>query len=98
MKDSRSSANGFRVGVDIGGTFTDIVFMGLDGVVYRQKVSSTPDNYNRGIVAGIQKTLDEHGLSGANVAEVVHGCTIATNAILEHTGAPTGLITQGIET
>jgi len=81
------------VGVDIGGTFTDVVFLSREGVVHRKKVSSTPDDYNRGIVRGIEEALSENGLSGTNIAEVVHGCTVATNAVLEHTGAPTGLIT-----
>ena len=61
--------------------------------MHRKKVSSTPDDYNRGIVRGIEEVLSEQNLTGANIAEVVHGCTVATNAVLEHTGAPTGLIT-----
>ena len=93
MEKSKSAAERFRVGVDIGGTFTDVVFLSREGVVHRKKVSSTPDDYNRGIVRGIEEVLSEHSLSGANIAEVVHGCTVATNAVLEHTGAPTGLIT-----
>jgi len=88
-----SVSDKFRVGVDIGGTFTDVVFLSQEGVVRRKKVSSTPDDYNRGIIRGIEEVLSEHSLSGANIAEVVHGCTVATNAVLEHTGAPTGLIT-----
>jgi N-methylhydantoinase A len=83
----------FRVGVDIGGTFTDIVFLSRGGEVHRNKVSSTPGNYNLGIVRGIQEVLDRQGLNGSNISEVVHGCTVATNAILEHTGSLTGLIT-----
>jgi hypothetical protein len=83
----------YRVGVDIGGTFTDIVFLSRKGDVFRKKVPSTPEDYNKGIVRGIQEVLDENGLTGENIAEVVHGCTVATNAILEHTGALTGLIT-----
>ena len=93
MEKNKSADERFRVGVDIGGTFTDVVFLSREGVVHRKKVSSTPDDYNRGIVRGIEEVLSEHDLSGANIAEVVHGCTIATNAILEHTGALTGLIT-----
>jgi len=93
LEKSKSVAERFRVGVDIGGTFTDVVFLSREGVVHRKKVSSTPGDYNQGIVRGIEEVLNEHGLSGANIAEVVHGCTVATNAVLEHTGAPTGLIT-----
>jgi len=93
LEQGKSADERFRVGVDIGGTFTDVVFLSREGVVHRKKVSSTPDDYNRGIVRGIEEVLSEHGLSGTNIAEVVHGCTVATNAVLEHTGAPTGLIT-----
>ena len=91
--DLQDSLHGFRIGVDIGGTFTDIVFMHPDGTVLTKKLSSTPDNYGTAIIDGIKMVFDEHGLQGADVAEVVHGCTVATNAILEHTGARTGLIT-----
>ena len=76
-----------RLGIDIGGTFTDIVLMGGDGTVLTQKVPSTPDDYARGIVAGLEPLLPRP------IAEVVHGTTVATNTILEHKGAKTGLIT-----
>lgn len=92
-KDSKRALSGFRVGVDIGGTFTDIVFMNREGVVLTKKVSSTPDNYGMAIINGIKMVFEEYGLTGSDVDEVVHGCTVATNAILEHTGAKTGLIT-----
>ena len=83
----------FRIGVDIGGTFTDIVFMDRAGRVLTRKISSTPENYGTAIIDGIRMVFDEHGLSGGDVQEVIHGCTVATNAILEHTGARTGLLT-----
>lgn len=83
----------FRVGADIGGTFTDIVFMSQEGAVHRKKVSSTPENYSQGIVKGITEVLEEQTLVGSDIKEVVHGCTVATNAVLEHTGARTGLLT-----
>ncbi|GAH49245.1 unnamed protein product, partial [marine sediment metagenome] len=87
------SADKFRVGVDIGGTFTDVVFISSSGDVYTEKVASTPDNYNKGIVKGLEEGFRHIGLNSSSIAEVVHGCTVATNAILEHTGALTGLIT-----
>jgi N-methylhydantoinase A len=93
LKTQGSENERFRVGVDIGGTFTDIVFLSQEGVVHRKKVSSTPDNYSQGIVRGITEVLDEQALAGPNITEVVHGCTVATNAVLEHTGAHTGLLT-----
>jgi N-methylhydantoinase A len=84
---------GWRVGVDIGGTFTDIVFLGADGTLHTKKVSSSVDNYARAIIAGMTAVLHEVGLSGSDIAEVLHGTTVASNAILELKGARTGLIT-----
>ena len=47
----------YRLGIDIGGTFTDIVLLGSDGTVRKQKVLSTPDNYARGFVGGLQRCI-----------------------------------------
>jgi N-methylhydantoinase A len=83
----------FRVGVDIGGTFTDIVFLDAEGRLHVKKVSSSVEDYARAIVDGLREVFEETGLSGRDVAEVLHGTTIASNAILELKGARTGLIT-----
>jgi len=83
----------FMVGVDVGGTFTDVVFLGSDGTVFIKKVPSTPLNYSRGIANSVGKVLSENKLTASSIAEVVHGTTVATNALLEKTGAKTGLIT-----
>jgi N-methylhydantoinase A len=83
----------FRVGVDIGGTFTDIVFLDDDGRVHTKKVSSSVDDYARAIVEGVRELFRETGLAGDDVSEVLHGTTVASNAILELRGARTGLIT-----
>ena len=83
----------FRVGVDIGGTFTDIVFLAPDGRLHTKKVSSSVENYARAIAEGLAEVFDDTGLDGADVEEVRHGTTVASNAILEHKGALTGLIT-----
>jgi N-methylhydantoinase A len=83
----------FRVGVDIGGTFTDIVFLDADGHLHTKKVSSSVDDYARAIVEGLDDVFRERGLTGADVVEVLHGTTVASNAILELKGARTGLIT-----
>src|SRR3989449_5496952 len=83
----------FRVGVDIGGTFTDIVFLDDDGRVHTKKVSSSVDDYARAIVEGVRELFRETGLAGDDVSEVLHGTTVASNAILELKGARTGLIT-----
>ncbi|HVQ75484.1 MAG TPA: hydantoinase/oxoprolinase family protein, partial [Candidatus Binatia bacterium] len=82
-----------RVGVDIGGTFTDIVFLDGDGRIHTKKVSSSVDDYARAIVDGLREVFEESGLTGAEVTEVLHGTTVASNAILEQRGARTGLIT-----
>ena len=82
----------FRVGVDIGGTFTDIVLLGDGGERYTKKVSSTVDDYARAIVDGLPALLGEIG-DAAAIVELLHGTTVASNAILEHKGARTGLIT-----
>jgi N-methylhydantoinase A len=83
----------FRVGVDIGGTFTDIVLLGHDGTVHTKKVSSSIDNYARAIIAGLSQVFEDSGCTGAGVEEVLHATTVASNAILELKGAKTGLIT-----
>jgi N-methylhydantoinase A len=81
----------FRAGVDIGGTFTDIVLLGENGERYTKKVSSTVDDYARAIVDGLGALLEEIG--GGEIVEFLHGTTVASNAILELKGAKTGLIT-----
>jgi N-methylhydantoinase A len=84
---------GFRIGVDIGGTFTDIVFLADDGTLHTKKVSSSVDNYARAITAGISDVFQEAGIDGSAIEEVLHATTVASNAILELKGARTGLIT-----
>ncbi|MBI4220121.1 MAG: hydantoinase/oxoprolinase family protein, partial [Chloroflexi bacterium] len=83
----------YRIGVDIGGTFTDLVFAGPDGVFWTKKVSSTPDDYARGILEGTLALLSELKNDPAQVRSIVHGTTVATNAIAEHRGAKTALLT-----
>ena len=83
----------YHVGVDIGGTFTDIVVLGSDGSIHIKKVSSSADDYARALVDGLTDALHEAGLTGGEVEEIRHGTTVASNAILEHKGAKVGLIT-----
>src|SRR6516162_1183738 len=83
----------YRVGVDIGGTFTDIAFLGEHGERLTKKVSSTVDNYATAIVDGLAELIRERGLDDAEIVELLHGTTVASNAILELKGARTGLIT-----
>jgi N-methylhydantoinase A len=81
-----------RIGADIGGTFTDLVFLRPDGRLDRRKVPSTPDDYARAITECIAAYRAEM-LSGEAVDEVAHATTVATNAILERRGARTALLT-----
>ncbi len=90
---AKADQNKFRVGVDIGGTFTDIIFIEEGGGVITKKLLSTPDDYSRAILDGINSILRENGLDGKAIEEVVHGSTIVTNACIELKGAKTGLIT-----
>src|ERR1700731_1077763 len=83
----------FRVGVDIGGAFTAIVFFCEGGRRLTKKVSSTVENYATAIVDGLAELIRERGLDDAEIVEVLHGTTVASNAILELKGARTGLIT-----
>ena len=82
-----------RVGVDIGGTFTDLVLLTGEGAVAFAKLSSTPQAPERAVLEGIGALLAGGGIAAGEVAEVVHGTTVGSNALLQRTGAATGLIT-----
>ncbi len=83
----------YRVGVDIGGTFTDIVFLSAAGQLLTKKISSSVDNYAHAIVEGLNDLFNEYQLVGTDVEVLRHGTTVGSNAILEQKGALTGLIT-----
>ena len=85
--------NTFKVGVDVGGTFTDVMLLGSDGTTFVKKVASTPPDFSKGIANGIEAVLSENKLTASSIEEVIHGTTVATNALLEKTGAKIGLIT-----
>ncbi len=91
--DLSNRVHGVRVGIDIGGTFTDIVCLGPDGEVFTRKVSSTVDDYARAIIQGLGELCHEADIRGGDIAEVVHGTTIASNTIIELKGSRIGLIT-----
>ncbi|HXG04551.1 MAG TPA: hydantoinase/oxoprolinase family protein [Candidatus Binatia bacterium] len=83
-----------RLGVDIGGTFTDLVLVDeATGAVHVGKVLTTAKDPAHGVEHGIQALLDEAGRRPADVSAVVHGTTLATNALIERKGARTGLLT-----
>lgn len=82
-----------RLGVDVGGTFTDLVLVGPDGRALTRKVLSSTGDYAEAIVRGARELMAAAGIGPAEVAELIHGTTVATNAILERRGARTGLLT-----
>ncbi len=82
-----------RIGVDIGGTFTDFVFHDeARGITQTGKRLTTPDDPGRAIVEGVKRLLDETGSTAAQIHSIVHGTTLITNTVLERTGAKVGLI------
>ena len=84
----------WRIGVDSGGTFTDVcLFNDLTGEVRIWKVSSTPDDPSRGITQGVTDGLENVGATAADVGFLGHGTTVATNALIQGRGVKTGLIT-----
>lgn len=89
----RQRSEGWRIGVDIGGTFTDVVLVGPDGSVTPLKVLSTPPNFGDGVIGAIEIALEQARIAASEVGAVLHGTTVATNAILESRGAVTALLT-----
>ena len=85
---------GVRVGVDIGGTFTDVlVYDGQGARFHIGKTLTTPDDPSRAVAEGLAGALADAGLSPAIVSGIVHGTTLVTNAIIERKGARTALLT-----
>ena len=83
----------YRLGADIGGTFTDVVLRGDDESIHQCKVSSTPEDYSLGILSGAQDLLARVAAAPGQVAEIIHATTVATNTVLEGKGAKTALVT-----
>src|SRR5260370_7156688 len=82
------------VGVDIGGTFTDIILTDTAaGQTFTHKVPTTPEDPSRGMIRGIREVCSTASIPPNSIEHVFHGTTIATNAILEYDGAKTGMIT-----
>lgn len=108
--DDQQNTPGYRVGVDTGGTFTDVLLADSAGqVVASCKVLSTPDDPGRAVLAGIDRLLEQFGganqlagevdrLTRADLHEIIHGSTVATNALLESkTDAAAFITTAGFE-
>ena len=84
----------YRLGVDVGGTFTDVLLIDEEtGQTWRAKTASTPQDQSVGVLRGIEKVCGRPGITRREIAQVLHGTTVATNAILEGKGARVGLVT-----
>jgi N-methylhydantoinase A len=87
----------YRLGVDVGGTFTDLFLVGDGngdaGVQYRVKTPSTPADPSEGVLTGVRRICEEAGIEVGDLRNILHGTTVATNAVLESKGARVGLIT-----
>ncbi|HYI68242.1 MAG TPA: hydantoinase/oxoprolinase family protein [Skermanella sp.] len=85
----------WRIGVDSGGTFTDVcLFDDATERVEVWKVPSTPDDPSRGIAAGVEEGIAQVGADAGDIAYFGHGTTVGTNALIQHRGVRTGLITS----
>jgi N-methylhydantoinase A len=85
---------GFRLGVDVGGTFTDLLLLDdATGAFWRHKTPSTPHDSSEGILNGLEAICAETGIRPSDIEVFLHGTTVATNAVLEGKGARVGLIT-----
>src|SRR5215470_8966825 len=83
-----------RLGVDVGGTFTDLIYVDDEaGQILVHKLPTTPEDPSQGTVAGIRELCEGAGTAPAELNQVFHGTTIATNIVIEHNGAQVGLIT-----
>ena len=84
----------YRLGVDVGGTFTDLLLIDeKTGATHMAKVPSTPEDSSIGVLKGIDKVCEVAGVPVREITHVMHGTTVATNAILTGKGARVGLVT-----
>src|SRR5215471_7934400 len=83
------------IGVDVGGTFTDIVCTDTETKhTIIHKSPTTPDDPSHGVISGVSELCERFGLLRGDIDHVLHGTTIATNAVLEYNGAVTGMVTS----
>ena len=85
----------YRLGVDVGGTFTDLFLVNDSdgGAQFRVKTPSTPADPSEGVLSGVGRICDEANIEVSELRNILHGTTVATNAVLESKGARVGLIT-----
>ena len=89
---SATSRANVRIGIDVGGTFTDIALETGDRRLETSKVSTTPRAPEQGVMTGVRLALEKAGISVDSVLSVIHGTTLATNALIERRGARTALV------
>jgi N-methylhydantoinase A len=83
-----------RIGIDVGGTFTDATIVdGASGRIFSAKAFTTPADRSHAVIEAIETVMAEAGLARESVRDIVHGSTTGTNALIERTGARTGLLT-----
>ena len=84
----------YRLGVDVGGTFTDLLLMEENsGNTFQAKVHSTPGDSSIGVFQGIESVCDIAGVKSSQITQIMHGTTVGTNAVLQGQGAKLGLVT-----
>jgi N-methylhydantoinase A len=84
----------YRLGVDVGGTFTDLILVNeSSGDIHTAKVPSTPSDSSIGVMNGISRVCGNAGIDPKEIAQVMHGTTVATNTVLTGSGAKVGLVT-----
>ncbi len=82
-----------RLGIDVGGTFTDLLLLNdTTGEIRLLKIPTTPRDQSVGILTGVEKILDQAGIPSADIGALLHGTTVSTNVVLEEKGARVGLI------
>ena len=82
-----------KLGVDIGGTFTDVVLQGASGELHSTKVLTTYSAPEDAIIDGLRQVCRQSGTAASAITQIIHGTTLATNALIERRGAKTALIT-----
>ncbi len=93
-KQQVAKGKGLRLGVDVGGTFTDLLLLDeARGRAFTAKVPSTPSDSSKGVLNGIERICQSAGISPEQISQVMHGTTVATNTVLTTSGARVGLVT-----